>query len=114
MVNAQHFFKIFLITILITRVFLYFNPTPSPTIHGFRTHHYMYGLMLVPIGIAISSVVLFAIGLGLFVDELGYLLIGGSTHADNYSTASLLLLCVFVALVYASRNKLSSLVRPPT
>lgn len=109
MYKTSRFFSIFLFTIAITRVFLYFNPTPSPTIHGFRTHHYMYGLVLAPIGIAAGSVVLFAIGVGLFVDELGYLLIGGQTHADNYSASSLLLLCIFIILIYLNRNKISKI-----
>ncbi len=69
----------------------------------------MYGLALAPIGVAFGSVVLFAIGLGLFIDELGYLLIGGSTHADNYSVSSLLLLCIVIILVYLGRHNISKI-----
>src|SRR3989344_1287872 len=101
-----YFFVIFFITILLTRVFLYINPTPAPTINGFRTHHYMYGLVLAPAGALLGSVTIFAVGTGLFVDKLGYLLIGGKTHEENYSKASLLLLGLFVVLAYIFRGQL--------
>ncbi|MEN7981858.1 MAG: hypothetical protein ABFQ65_00225 [Nanoarchaeota archaeon] len=102
----NYFFIIFLITILLTRIILYVNPTPSPTIKGIRFHHYMYGAILAPLGILFNSVVIFSIGFGLFVDELGYLLIGGKNHEDNYSKISLLLLFGFITLIYFFREKL--------
>ena len=101
-----YFFIIFFITILVTRVFLYVHPTPSPTINGFRTHHYMYGLVLAPVGALVGSVTIFAVGVGLFVDELGYLLIGGKTHEENYSKASLLLLTLLIVLAYIFREQM--------
>ena len=101
-----YFFIIFFITILVTRVFLYVHPTPSPTINGFRTHHYMYGLVLAPTGALLGSVTVFAVGVGLFVDELGYLLIGGKNHEENYSKASLLLLTLFILLAYIFREQM--------
>ncbi len=39
------FFLVFLATVLVTRIYLYFWPIPSPTIRGFRLHHYMYGII---------------------------------------------------------------------
>ena len=101
-----YFFVIFFITVIVTRVFLYLHPTPSPTINGFRTHHYMYGLILAPTGALLGSVTIYAVGVGLVVDELGYLLIGGKTHTENYSKVSLLLLGLFVILVYIFRKQL--------
>ncbi len=102
----NYFFVIFLITILLTRIILYVNPTPSPTIKGIRFHHYMYGVILAPLGILFSSVAIFSVGFGLFVDELGYLLIGGKNHKDNYSKNSLLFLTGFIILSYFFREKL--------
>lgn len=102
----NYFFCIFIITILLTRILLYLRPTPSPTIKGFRIHHYMYGLLLVPIGIFFKSLTIFSIGLGLFVDELGFILISGKNHKDNYSKISLLLLTGFVILIYYFKENL--------
>ena len=100
------FFPLFLVTIVITRVFVYLKPIPSPTIRGFRTHHYMYGIAIAIIGAFAHNIILYAIGLGLFIDELGYLLINGKTHEDNYSKPSLILLAIFVILVFLFREQI--------
>lgn len=102
--NPDLFFIIFLATILVTRVALYFKPVPSPTIHEFRLHHYMYGTVLLIIGILITNLWCLAVGLGLFIDELPFLLIGGKTHADNYSVKSLVGVTVLVIVVFFLRG----------
>lgn len=104
MADKNYFFTLFLLTIFIVRIFLFVLPTASPTLRGFRLHHYMYGLIMALVGALLESVTLYAIGTGLFIDELGYLLIGGKTHDDNYSHSSLLLTAVFVILVYLLRD----------
>ncbi|MBI1968689.1 hypothetical protein HYS49_02160 [Candidatus Woesearchaeota archaeon] len=106
MERKLYFFAIFFITILIIRTFLYVHPTPGPTINGFRIHHYMFGLVLAPIGALAGSIALYAMGVGLFIDELGYLIIGGKTHEENYSKASLLLLGLFIMLTFLFREQL--------
>lgn len=106
MENKLYFFVIFFVTIILTRIFLYFRPISAPTICGFRTHHYMYGLIIAPIGALLGSVAIYAIGVGLFVDEFGYLLIRGKTHEENYSKLSLLLLGLFIVLVYIFSDQL--------
>lgn len=100
------FFTIFIVTIIITRLFLLLYPIPSPTVGDFRTHHYMFGIVIVMVGLLLKNIPLYAGGFGLFIDELGYLLIGGTTHADNYSTPSLMLLCLCIILVYINRQHL--------
>jgi hypothetical protein len=60
----------------------------------------MYGVLLVIVSLINSSITLYAIGLGLFIDELSYILIGGKNHKDNYSTKSLVGTLLFVMLVY--------------
>jgi len=106
MLPKDYFIVVFIITILVIRIFTYLYPIPSPTVKGFRLHHYMYGLVIVPVGILLGSIAVYAVGLGLFVDEFGYLLIGGKTHEDNYSKWSLILLGIFMILVYIFRSKL--------
>ncbi len=104
--SSATFTAIFLATIIVTRVALFVRPTPSPTVGGFRMHHWMFGVVLVPLGIFLHSVWIYAIGIGLFVDELGYLFIRGKNHADNYSDASLALTCFFVVLTIIFSNEL--------
>lgn len=91
------------------RLFLFLHPIPAPTIGKFRTHHYMFGILGVILGLITGSLVIYAIGLGLFVDELTYLLMGGKTHADNYSKISLMGTLFFIILVFIFRNNLVSI-----
>lgn len=101
------FFLIFIITIFVVRIFLFIKPTASPTISRLRLHHYMYGLICIIIGLLLHWRVIYAIGLGLFVDELTYILIGGKTHKDNYSKISLIGTVFFIIIVFMLRNYLS-------
>jgi len=104
----DYFFLVFLATIVITRVFLLLSPTPAPTIGNVRIHHYMYGLIAIMIAFVIHSLILYAIGLGLFVDELTYLIIGGKTHKDNYSAISLSGTLILIVAVFFLRNWLTA------
>jgi len=106
MTIANEFFLIFLVTILLARSFLFFKPISSPTIKSFRLHHYMYGIVLVVLGLILKSVAVYAVGAGLFVDELTYLLIKEKTHADNYSRRSIVGAIIFVFLVFVFRKYL--------
>lgn len=107
-------FVVFVITILITRVGLYvggvYSDDPDKmglTVKEFRVHHYMYGLVIAPVGLLVSSIPVFAVGLGLFVDELTYLLGGGKNHSDNYSWWSLTGTFILVLVVFFSRSYLA-------
>lgn len=108
----NYFFVIFISLILILRLFLYLKPTPGPTIAGFRVHHWLVGLILIVLSIALFLTSLnkkipltfFAIGLAMFVDELTYLLIGGETHADNYSPVSLIGTLLFIIMIFVIRK----------
>lgn len=107
--GRHYFFLLFLITILVTRIVLYVKPISSPTVQGFRIHHWMYGVVLVILSPIYSNIALFAIGLGLFVDELSYILIGGKNHKDNYSTKSIVGTLLFVILVYILQTQILNL-----
>ncbi len=107
MTLGTDFFLIFLGTIVITRLFLFLKPISSPTIGNFRLHHYMYGIVGVILGIVLSSIYLYAIGLALFIDELTLIfIIRGKSHEENYSAKSLLGTLFFVMLVFLFRNYL--------
>lgn len=105
---TDEFFIIFLATILITRIFLLVKPVAAPTIGGFRMHHWMYGLAGIAIAFVVRLVIIYAIGLGLFIDELTYLTVSGKTHEDNYSFLSLTGTTVLIVLVFLLRRYLIS------
>jgi len=63
------FFLIFILTIIITRVSLFIAglyvsdaDNLGVTLFGLRLHHYMYGLVLIPLGIVFAKVFLYALG----------------------------------------------------
>jgi len=64
----------------------------------------MYGLVGIFAGLSFHSIMIYAIGLGLFVDELTYLLIRGKNHKDNYSKISLLGTLFFAIIVFIFRK----------
>lgn len=106
--NPQnYFFIIFLATILITRITLYFKQMSSPTIRGFRIHHYMYGIGLIFLGLVLNVLILYAIGFGLFIDQLTFILIKGKSHKDNYSKKSLIGTLLFIVIIFIFRSYLT-------
>lgn len=102
------FFLITMITILLTRVWVYIFNRPSPTIKNFRTHHWMYGLLITIILFSISSfyknIYFLAISMGIFLDEIGFIIINGKTHEDNYSPKSFMILMFFILLLFIFRE----------
>ncbi len=82
--SAHYFYAVFVITILVTRLFLYLRPQESPTLFGITLHHYLYGLLLIPVGIVLQSVLLYAIGLALFIDELTDIVLYFINRKNNY------------------------------
>jgi hypothetical protein len=66
----------------------------------------MYGIVLIAFGLIFHKLMIYGIGWGLFIDELTYLLINGKTHADNYSTASLIGTIIIAVIIYILKNNL--------
>lgn len=71
----------------------------------------MYGLVGIIFGSVLHSVVIYAIGWGLFIDELTYILMRGKTHDDNYSKVSLLGTLGFVIVIFFIKDYLLALIR---
>ena len=103
------FFLIFAGTIAATRTILFIRPIPSPVIRGFRIHHYMYGLAGLLISLSAGVLPLYAISVGLFADELTFVLMGGQLHREDYQTKTSFAgtACV-VALAFLLRNYLTA------
>ncbi len=104
------FFLFTTLTIIITRVLVYIFNKPSPTIKNFRTHHWMFGLVFTIIFFYISSfytnIYLLSISMGIFLDEIGFIIIRGKTHEDNYSPKSFMILIFFILLLFIFRENI--------
>jgi len=102
------YFLFTMMTIILTRVWVYLFPKSSPTIKNFRTHHWMYGLLGTIILFLISNlytnIYLLSISMGIFLDEIGFIVIRGKTHEDNYSPQSFMILMLFIVLLFMFRE----------
>ena len=116
--NLDYFFVIFLGTVAATRLFMFLTKSTAPSIKSFRTRHYMYGLILVLVAFFVHNLTIYAVGLGLFIDELPAILVKGPGHkeeqwngCDAYNTpwcfAGVL---IFIFLVYVFRGFLAGLI----
>lgn len=98
------FFFFTFLTIIVTRVIVYVFNKPSPTIKNFRTHHWMFGLFFTIIFFSISSfytnIYLLSISMGIFLDEIGFIIIRGKNHEDNYSPKSFMILLLFLLFLF--------------
>jgi hypothetical protein len=103
-------FFIFLAVIIVTRISLFLRPKGSPTILNIRLHHYMYGIALIGFSAIFNFPILYPIGLGLFVDELPFLILRGKNHKDNYSVGSLLGLGICILLVCMFKRTFFSII----
>lgn len=104
------YFLFTMATIIITRVIVYVFNKPSPTIKNFRTHHWMFGLVFTIMLFCISSfytnIYLLSISMGIFLDEIGFIIIRGKTHEDNYSPKSFMILIFFILLLFIFRENI--------
>jgi hypothetical protein len=105
----NEFYILFFLTILLTRIFLYYYRINEPRIRGIRLHHYMYGPAVVAVSLIIHSLPLYAIGLALFVDELTFIFLSPKDYTTYLSKRSVIGTLVFVFIVYLLRYYLVAL-----
>ena len=107
---SDKYFFFTMLTVILTRVWVYLFNKPSPTIKNFRTHHWMYGLLFTIILFSISkfytNLYLLSISMGIFLDEIGFIIIRGKTHKDNYSPQSFMILMFFMLLLFLFRESI--------
>ncbi len=115
MTNGDLFFSIFLGTITAIRFFIYIRKNPGPIIMGIKIRHYMEGIILIILAFVIHDITLFALGSGLFIDEVPLILVKGPGRKDaewnfgadyNESWCSTSVF-VLVFVVYLLRNTLA-------
>lgn len=102
------YFLITFLTIIITRILVFIFNKPSPTIKNFRLHHWMYGLLFTILLLCISgfykNVYLLSISMGIFLDEIGFIIIKGKNHEDNYSPKSFMILMIFIFMLFIFKS----------
>src|SRR3989344_9141926 len=81
--NNFYFFLVFLLAITISRLILAFPKKAKVSLGNFRVRHYMYAIVLIPLGLYFHNIIIYAFGLGLLVDELPLILIRGLGYKDE-------------------------------
>ena len=70
----------------------------------------MFGLLFTILLFFISNfytnVYLLSISVGVFLDEIGFILIKGKTHEDNYSPKSFMIILLFILLLFIFRENI--------
>ncbi len=94
--NIDYFFIVFLGAITISRVILAFPKRAKISLGKFRVRHYMYAIVLIPLGFYLHNLTFYAFGLGLLIDELPLIPVKGLGYrneqwrgCDDYFTALL-------------------------
>jgi hypothetical protein len=107
---GDYFFLIFLVTIVVTRFGLVTQKIYSPTIKGFKLHHYMYGVVLLILAFFTKNIFLYAIGFALFLDEFSLVLFVHKKWKwkDYYEKWSFIDLLIIILVVFMSRDILTS------
>lgn len=118
MQTKTHLFLIFLLSLIGTRIFIFFCQKPSPTIMGIRLHHYMYGIVLMIAAYYLRNFfsyagALYAFGLALLVDQIPYLIVEREPFGDErfngdiyWDPVHLVLLVITVILVFIFKDHL--------
>ena len=110
---SDKYFLLTMTTILLTRIGVYLFKKPCPTIKNFRIHHWMYGLFSIIILFCLArfytNIYLLSISTGIFLDEIGFIIIRGKTHEDNYSPKSFMILLLFILLLFIFKEKIVNL-----
>ncbi len=83
MSNSDYFFLIALGAITISRLILALPKRKKIWIGKFRVRHYMYAVLLLPLGFLLHNIFLYASGIGFLVDELPLVLFRGLGYRDE-------------------------------
>lgn len=94
-------------TVLVTRSLLWVWRLESPTIGTLKLHHYMYGAATALLAaVLFHSLLLYAIGWGLVVDEAVFVVTGGKTYREYFSAVSIVGTMLLIAVLYSTRLSL--------
>ncbi|MBV9349379.1 MAG: hypothetical protein JO026_01370 [Patescibacteria group bacterium] len=97
-------------TIAVSCGFLFVYPITSPTVGGFHLHHWMYGAAITMLAWRMRSLATFGIGLGLFVDEITFIIRTclGKSSLPYYSWQALVGIVVCAAIVFVLKDALAA------
>jgi len=108
------FYLIFFLTILIIRISIFLVPNIDIKFFDLVIHHFWFGILLISISIFIQKkynlkkIYTFAIGLGLVIDELIFILLGAGGDKIYWGLLPLLGTILLVIGIFLIRKKIIS------
>jgi len=94
------------------RLFVYLVPEVDIIFFGIVIHHFWFGLILslmiflLPTRLRVIKIILLALGLGLMIDQIIFLLLGGGKDREYWAFPSLFGAVIVTIAIYFYREKL--------
>ena len=113
MKRSDLFGLIMILTILIIRVSILVVPEVDMKIFDIVIHHFLIGIILVLIGILIPKqkdylkIFIYAIGIGLIIDQAVFMILGAGMDKEYWALPSLIGTGVLAGIVFFFRNKIA-------
>lgn len=107
------FYLISVFTILVIRVWVFLFPLRKIIIFGILIHHFWIGIIIILFVLLLPrkylglKEILFPIGLGVAVDELIYMILGGGTVKDYWSPYSVSGVIIMMAIIFIFRDSIA-------
>jgi hypothetical protein len=114
MIKKENLFYILLIlTIIGTRLSVVLVPEVDLIVLGLIIHHFWFGIILAIIGLIIPKkydwikIIIYAIGFGLIIDQLIFMILGAGKDAQYWALPSLLGTIILALVILPLRKKIS-------
>ena len=114
MIKKENLFYILLIlTIISIRLGVFLIPEVDVSFIGLNIHHFWFGVIIVLIALIVPKkydwvkIVLYAIGLGLIVDQLVFMLLGAGKDAQYWALPSLFGAIIIALIILPFRQKIT-------
>ena len=110
-------FLLMFVTILIVRLGVFFIPNVDVMVGEFIIHHFWFGILLMMIGWFVRKryigIVLFAMGLGLFIDEFVFMLFGAGGDVEYWGWFSVGCVGILIGFVFFLRGRIFYFMQKP-
>ncbi|MEK6918122.1 MAG: hypothetical protein AABW51_04195 [Nanoarchaeota archaeon] len=105
------FYSVIVLTIILVRLKVFLFPT-HVQLFGVIIHYFWIGAIFLVLGYLVSKsyfyvkLLLISVGLGLFIDELAFMILGGGSFPQYWSIYSILGVVCLLLLSYLTRKDL--------
>lgn len=107
------FYLLVLLTVLIIRISIFLIPEVTIKIFGLTAHHFWFGLALILIGIFIPKkkdilrIIFCSVGIGLFIDQLMFMILGAGMDKEYWALPSLISALFLLLIIFPFRKKMT-------